>query len=639
MRRRVMDTQEQGLCSDRPPQHYARTVGGLASLAARALGLRAAPTPTDVSLASPPGEAPQVVTQPSVCLVWQTDAAARLQQTDPALARALRLAPAGAGNDDLPSLLDHCSPASEDRVGIEALRSAMVRGQPFAGLQVALPGDRVEAAVRWWSFSGQPLRDAAQRLLGWQGVVIDVTQARTEAQALLALAHRDKLTGLAKRHQLDERLADMAAADPHDPTPALVFFDLDHFKNVNDTLGHAAGDALLSAVGARLPAALGPTDLAVRLGGDEFAALVDDVAHWGGPLALGQRLLAALCQPVQVAGRSVSVSVSIGIALPDAGGCTATELKARADLALYAAKQAGRGCYRVFDAELQGQRQRRRQLECRLTDALTGLQVQLLWQPAVRIDDWRVAHLSAQPHWQHPTLGAVSEAELQMLAEQTGLLPMLSAWLLGQVCTEAAGLVPAHNVAVRATAAQLRHPDFAPAALRALGRSGLAPQRLRIAISEAHLDNRCLATRATLRALHAAGVQLALEDFSGGPGALLALQHAGFHVLCIAPRLLQALQRGPQPAAVLRHLFGMARAFGMHTVATDVDDQQTVSLLQRTGCHALQGGLLGPPMPLPVLARRIGELAMTRPRSSSAAESAIPQQARSLPRRQAGRAG
>jgi diguanylate cyclase (GGDEF)-like protein len=508
---------------------------------------------------------------------------------------------------------------------LAALRSALAHGRAFrdlvAPVRVAGPGG---AGLRWWSFTAKPLTDEAGRHTGWRGVIADVTQAREAHRKLAFLAHFDSLTGLANRVQLRERLA-LALADA-DATPprrsALVCLDVDHFKSINDSLGHAVGDAVLVAVAQRLNSCLREADLAARLGGDEFALVIADVQDDAQLQGLARRLVATLCQPCEVDGHQVPLGVSLGLAIAPDHGRTLDELMAHADLALYAAKEAGRGRCELYVPRLGDRHRRRLALEHGLRSALVNGEMQLHWQPRISIDGWRVEAAEALLRWQHPELGPVGPAEFIPVAEDCGLITEIGAWVLAQACTEAMSLPPELVVSVNVSAAQLQRPDFIRIVEGALAASGLSPQRLEIEITESLFIDAATVALGHLHALRARGVQVALDDFGTGYSSLAYLRRFPFDTLKIDRAFVRELMTRHDARAIVRTIIDLARTLGMHTLAEGVEEPAQLEVLREAGCAAIQGYLVARPMPLQALNQLLAN--WTRQPAAQASASLLP---------------
>jgi diguanylate cyclase (GGDEF)-like protein len=426
-------------------------------------------------------------------------------------------------------------------------------------------------------------------------VATDVTASRRANRQLTWLAHNDPLTGLSNRYRFRTRLAAQLAADDAPPL-AVLCLDLDHFKGINDTLGHASGDALLRAVGERLRSAVRREDLVARLGGDEFAVLLPGVQDAGHATALAQAVIDALREPCDANGARVAVRTSIGIAFAPADGRDVDALLNHADMALYEAKAAGRGEVRCFRPEMATDNRRRLTLEQALRDALERRQLRLVFQPQVDFRSWRVTGFEALLRWRHDLLGEVSPSEFIAVAEDAGLMPAIGDWVLREACRQAAAWPEALTVAVNVSPVQLLSPRLAETAPAAAAQAGLVPQRLELEITESTFLRDTRATMEVLHALRRAGLRIALDDFGTGYSALGYLRRFPFDKLKIDRSFVRELLTRGDARAIVRTIVGLARTLRMEALAEGVEEPAHASVLERYGCNALQGYLVSRPL-------------------------------------------
>ena len=558
----------------------------------------------------------------SADLLWETDGSGRFSRASLRLASALNSSVAQLQNAGLVEALAACHAADQDGDQLGDVVVALRDGRPFRELAVAM---RTDLGLRWWAVTAKPLGAAPGQAPGWRGVLADVTAARLSHERLAQMAHFDSLTGLANRPHLREHVQQVmargASTQPreamphaeHDPNAviapiyqaaarlpklALVFLDVDHFKTINDTLGHAVGDAVLMEVALRLRASLRQADLAVRLGGDEFALVIEGEQDEQQVRVLAKRLVLALCQPLDIAGTTVPLSVSVGVALSPQHGSSLEELLVNADLALYSAKENGRGRFEVFAPHL-GDRHRRRVLVAKeLRGALERAEFDLAWQPQVDIGSWRAIGAEVLLRWRHPTLGLVSPVEFISVAEEAGLIASIGAWVLEQACAGARTLPEAMSVSVNASPAQLMREDFVATVARALQRSGLPAQRLEIEITESLFMDAVPVAMANLHGLRELGVRIALDDFGTGFSSLAYLLRFPFDVLKIDRAFVLELMARDDARTLVRSIVEMARAMGMGTVAEGVETAAQLEVLRQAGCDAIQGYLVAKPMAL-----------------------------------------
>ncbi|MEO5733958.1 MAG: EAL domain-containing protein [Rubrivivax sp.] len=557
----------------------------------------------------------------SADLLWETDAKGRFVRLSGRLAKALYGTEQLVQGAALLSALVARAPAADPAV-LAPLADAMAAGRPFR--DVAVPVQTVGGPM-WWSFSGKPLLSAAGAVQGWRGVVTDITPARLARERLEQLAHFDSLTGLANRLQLADRLrraSETAAACG--TRLALICIDVDHFKFINDTQGHAIGDAVLVEVARRMRHCMRPQDLATRLGGDEFALLIDPVSDEMQAQAIARRLVEAMLQPLELGERSVRFSVSVGVALGDAGGPGgSTDLDAllgNADLALYAAKEAGRGRFQLFSSDLGDRHRRHVQVSRELRGALEAGQFSLAWQPQVDIETRRVVGTEVLLRWSHPELGFVSPAEFIPIAETSGQIREIGLWVLEQACAGAVVLHESISVSVNASPVQLMREDFVESVRRALARTGLPASRLKIEITESLFMDAVPVALANLHGLRKLGVKIALDDFGTGFSSLAYLLRFPFDLLKIDRAFVLEMMARDEAKALVRTIVEMARTLGMGTIAEGVEDLAQLEVLRQAGCESVQGYLVARPM---TLAQLVAMLAMRQVREATVGRLAL----------------
>jgi len=433
---------------------------------------------------------------------------------------------------------------------------------------------------------------------------------------LTHLATHDALTGLPNRGVFMDRLDLALATMRREGTDAVALFclDLDRFKAVNDTLGHAMGDELLRQVAARLRAELRDTDTVVRLGGDEFAIIQPRLNHPHSADNLAQRLIDVLEAPFDLGGQHVHVGVSIGIAMAKGRGHPEAEvLLSDADTALHAAKRDGRGTFRFFADEMNVALRERRSTEADLRLALDRGEFELFFQPQVNLGTGAVTGFEALLRWHHPARGFVTPDTFIPLAEELGLLPQIGAWVLREACTKAVRW-PGMNIAVNVSAHQIHAGGFETLVARALAATGLPAERLEIEITEGVLLTQTEATIGTLEQIRALGVSIAMDDFGTGYSSLGYLQRFRFDKLKIDRSFIANLATDRSAAAIVDAVLGITRALGVRANAEGVETAEQARMLSERGCHEAQGWLFGRPVP----AERIDALLAAR--TAAAAE-------------------
>ena len=415
------------------------------------------------------------------------------------------------------------------------------------------------------------------------------------------LAHQafhDPLTGLANRALFADRLA--AALAPDRPRPAMLLVDLDGFKAVNDTRGHAAGDELLIAVAVRLRGCVRSTDTVARLGGDEFAILLPGAYSQTAAVGVAQVVLDRLRQPVEVgAGTPVTIRASVGIALADADS-TAQVLQRDADMALYEAKQTGRNRYRVADNELSSSTLGRLQLEEDLRRGIEAGQFEVYYQPIVELESERVTSVEALLRWAHPERGLLAPGEFIESAEVAGLLPALDRWVLQQACRQVARwreINPQFVVSVNVSAGHLADPGLVDQVSLAVAGVGVPPCALMLEVTETALVADLAQAAGTLRELADLGVRIALDDFGTGYSSLTYLRTLPIHTLKIDRSFVRDLDGNATDEAVTRAILGLAETLGLRPVAEGVEGVAQADRLRDLRCGHAQGFLFGRPMP------------------------------------------
>jgi diguanylate cyclase (GGDEF)-like protein/PAS domain S-box-containing protein len=539
-------------------------------------------------------------------VLWEVDGQGRLCHVSPRLAALFGMAVEELTAAPVMDVLERLTPADEDaRNDLDTLRRQMEGRMPFRDLSMALErGGR----TRWWTLTAKPLFDADGRCTGWRGVGTDTTEAQHAQRRLTWLAHFDPLTGLANRHQFRSRLAELLEPAFGEPGGcAVLCLDLDHFKTINDTLGHAIGDALLQEVSRRMLACTRRIDMVARLGGDEFAVILRDLADADEAAQLTRRLLDGLQAPCEVQGARIAVQASIGVALAPRDGSDIDTLLNHADLALYAAKSAGRGEFRFFSPQMATLTRRRILVEQALRGALARGELTLSFQPLVDMAQWRVTGFEALLRWQHAELGEVTPAEFVPVAEEAGLIAPIGEWVIGQACHEAARWPAGLTVSVNVSPVQAISHDMLRIVQAALEQTGLAPQRLELEITESVFLHETQGATQVLRALREAGVRIALDDFGTGYSSLAYLRRFPFDTLKIDRSFVRELMTRRDARAIVKMIIGLAQTLHMRTVAEGVEEPAQASVLERYGCLELQGHLVARAMPADAVAGFLGD--------------------------------
>ena len=459
----------------------------------------------------------------------------------------------------------------------------------FADLAVRAALDKAEV---WWSISGRPQFGADGKFTGYHGNGADITNTRQSQKDASRMAQFDSLTGLANRHRMNKRLnATLTAYQSAKRCCALLMIDLDRFKQVNDTLGHPAGDELLKQVGQRLQRVVTDKNSEIgRLGGDEFQIILPDIDDRGRLGEIAKTVIAMLSQPYQIEGSRCVIGASIGIAIAPYDGITSEELIRSADLALYASKGGGRGQFRFYSSDLHSEAERRRQIEEDLRDALNGDQMRVAYQPIIDTKTNKVVALEALARWAHPELGEVSPGVFIPIAEECNLIGPLGDWALKQACVDAAS-IPGHvKVSVNVSPMQFANPGFSAIVAQALAHAELAPERLELELTETIFLGDREATEAMFNALKLLGVRLVLDDFGTGYSSLAYLQHAPFDKIKIDKSFITGVtQEGNRNAAIIASIVSLAQALGMDTTAEGIEAHDELDAMRKLGVGQIQG--------------------------------------------------
>ncbi|MDO9713387.1 bifunctional diguanylate cyclase/phosphodiesterase [Paracraurococcus lichenis] len=486
-------------------------------------------------------------------------------------------------------------PDDRERLRAEVMRGMAAReAEGACEYRIRRPSDgelrHVEARARYeYDGSGRPLSAV--------GVVIDVTERREAELRIAHLAHHDALTGLPNRVLFRDRLNDALARARRNEGFAVLYLDLDRFKEVNDTLGHPVGDALLRAVTARLQAELRETDTLARLGGDEFAVIQASLDQPRDATTLARRLVEVISAPFLLDGHQMVIGTSVGISLCPTDGFDPDALLKGADMALYRAKAEGRGRWRFFEPEMDARMQLRRTLELDLRRALAMSEFEVFYQPIVNIDTRRVSGLEALLRWRHPERGLVPPDDFIPLAEEIGLILPIGEWVLAQACCDAATWPGAPKVAVNLSPVQFAGRGLVEAVAAALAQSGLAPARLELEITETVLLQDTEATLATLHRLKALGVRIAMDDFGTGYSSLSYLQRFPFDKVKIDRSFTRELGNSRQSNAIVQAVTDLCAGLEMTTTAEGVETEAQLAVLRRRGCSEAQGYLFSKPKP------------------------------------------
>ena len=433
---------------------------------------------------------------------------------------------------------------------------------------------------------------------GWVAIHEDITE-RQRAEAHIAyLARHDHLTDLPNRVFFREELDECVRRLRKGEKFAILCLDLDRFKSVNDSLGHSIGDKLLGAVAGRLAGCVEQQDFVARLGGDEFAVIQSNVARPEESGALAGRIIERLAAPYEIEGQQLNVGVSIGIAIAPADGKDADHLLKNADLAMYRAKEDGRGSYCFFEPEMDARIQARRALETELRNALNDGQLQLFYQPVVNAASGKVQCFEALLRWFHPRLGAVPPSEFVPLAEESGLIGPLGQWVLRSACAEAAKWPAQFRIAVNLSPIQFKNSNLVNVMVGALAASGLPASRLELEITESLLLESDPKNIAVLHELRALGVHIVMDDFGTGFSSLNYLRSFPFDKIKIDRSFVNDIAKGGESMAIVKAIIDLARALDIAVVAEGVETEDQLKRLVAEGCNEVQGYYFSKPAPI-----------------------------------------
>ncbi|HTB03114.1 MAG TPA: EAL domain-containing protein [Bradyrhizobium sp.] len=467
-----------------------------------------------------------------------------------------------------------------------ALAQKMTQGEIFQTILDAADGGSIRVMYR-------PLSQG-----GWVATLEDITERRRAEERITHLAHYDALTDLPNRTLFQEKLGRELARMREGEQLAVFYIDIDEFKSVNDTLGHLIGDELLKSVAASLGRCVTESDFVARLGGDEFAVVQTAVKDRQDVVDLVTRIYHAIREPYECLGHQVSTDASVGIALAPQHGGDLDQLLKNADLAMYAAKTAGRRTYRFFEPEMDARVRARRVLEMDLRQAIAAGALEVHYQPSLDLRDDRITGCEALLRWRHPERGMIPPSEFIPVAEETGLISELGTWVLATACAEAATWPDDIKLAVNVSPIQFKDDTFALKVVAALAASGLPASRLELEITEAVLIRDDEAALAILHQLRAAGVRIALDDFGTGYSSLSYLQRFPFDKIKIDRCFVDTIV---ESSSIVQAVVNIAAARNIITTAEGVETEQQRDLLRTLGCAEMQGYLFSPARPAAVL--------------------------------------
>ncbi len=489
--------------------------------------------------------------------------------------------------------------ADGDQPGLHNLRLVLREQRDGSGV---VRNYRKDGTQFWNEIHLSPVRDSEDVVTHYVGILNDVTDAKRYQEELERKANFDDLTGLANRNFVRDMLAKgIAYAKRHDKTMTVMFVDVDHFKLINDSLGHAAGDELLRQVAARLRACVRGSDITGRQSGDEFVLLLNDEGEDAAIAEMARRVLAAVMQPYEMQGNELFLSCSIGYAVFPRDGDSSEILLRNADAAMYRAKEAGRNTWQAYSPEMDSHAAERLTMEGRLRHAVARGQLFVLYQPIIDLGSGEVTAVEALLRWQHPDYGLVLPAGFIALAEETGLIVPMGEWILREACRQSrawdtAGLAPI-RMAVNLSARQFRQPGLVERIAGTLAETGMEGNRLELEITESMVMQNPVKTRGILERLVGLGITMAMDDFGTGYSSLAYLKHFPIHYLKIDRSFVDGIPDNAGDVAIVRTILGMAESLQLRVIAEGIEQCAQADMLRAGGCQEAQGYYFGKPMP------------------------------------------
>ena len=523
---------------------------------------------------------------------WETDRRSLLTYVSPPVAEALRLKPHKLVGQPLTRLFDLAYTGEE---GERTLMFHLSARSAFSELSVRAA---IADEERWWSISGRPLYDHFDNFIGFRGSGTDLTERKRSQENATRLARYDSLTGLANRFTMSQSLEKiLSAPQVSNRSCSVLLLDLDRFKQVNDTMGHPAGDALLKQVANRLQRTVGKMGQVGRLGGDEFKVIVPGRVERGTLAELAREVINSLSQPYSIEGQRVIIGASIGIAVAPEDGEGSEEVIRNADLALYAAKDGGRGRSHFYSQELHADAEARSQMEEDLRDALAKGQLQMFYQPVVATSTESISGFEALMRWHHPVKGWISPQRFIESAEDTGMIQQLGEWALRQACDQVARWPVEIRVAVNVSPLQFANPQLPKVVANAIASAGIKPSQLELELTESVFLQDSAGTDAMFKALKNIGVRLALDDFGTGYSSLGYLKKAPFDKIKIDQSFVRGItEEGSRNAAIIASITSLAHSLGMETTAEGVETMDELELVRMHGCSHVQGFIYERPL-------------------------------------------
>lgn len=527
--------------------------------------------------------------------VMIADSEGRVEYVNPAFTVAT-----GYSADDVLGRKSNVFDDPEDGTEAEDGLWATVRsGRPWRG---TLCDRRKDGSILWEETVVVPMRDGSGEISRFAAIRQDITRQKVAESRLEFLAHYDALTGLPNRVLVQDRWRQAKSyADHAHHKVGLLFLDLDNFRTLKDVLGHHTGDTLLKTVANSLHQCLRHTDTVGRQGGDQFLIVLPDLPDGSAVEEVSLKILETIARPVELAGHELSLSLSIGAALYPDDGFDFDSLYEKANTAMHFAKQAGKNGFRFFSETMNDNAAEHLSIRAALRRALSREELLLHFQPQVDLQDGQVVGAEALIRWNHPELGMLPPAQFIPVAEESGLIVDIGAWVLGEACRQVAqwdrdGLPPL-TVAVNLSALQLKRGNLLDTVTEALSASGLEPHRLELELTETVLLNDSANVLATMHDLKQLGVKLSIDDFGTGYSSLSYLRRLAVDKLKIDRSFVRDILQDSNDRAIVHAIVQMARSLGLRTIAEGVEDQEVLDCLRDHGCDEVQGYHIARPMP------------------------------------------
>src|SRR4029078_3992499 len=489
-------------------------------------------------------------------------------------------------------LLGHSMPSLLG--GNAELGRVLLERQPFNSLEMELGTPR---GTRWISITGDPIVDTAGRFEGFRGVGSDITEIRQTQERLTHLANVDVLSGLPNRGRVRQLLGEALRGATSGNVPcAIMFLDLDGFKPVNDTFGHPKGDAVLRAVAKRLVDEVATNGTVGRMGGDEFAIVINDAQSRRKVETLADRIIQSIKEPYMIDQTEIRIGVSIGCAFGPIDGATVDDLILKADLALYQAKDAGRGVARYFSSELQSEQEDRVRLESDLRSAIASKQFHLAFQPLINAKTQKLVGFEALIRWNHPQRGLVPPNVFIPVAEESGLMAAIGEWVIDEACRAVATWPEPITGALNISPEQMIQAALPSLVSEALARHNLPGNRIELEVTEGVFLGDNGSTLDVLKRLRALGGGIALDDFGTGYSSIGYLNKAVFHKLKIDGSFVREAGSRPENVAIIQSIVQLAKSFRMSITAEGVETAEDFERMRELGCDIIQGYLFGKPL-------------------------------------------